>query len=170
MAEILNVNPTRMELGKLKKRLATARRGHKLLKDKCDELMKTFLECVRENKELRRKVEVSLADVHASFTVASALTSEKVLEESLIYPKTETELSVSTRNIMSVNVPEYEFHRTEQADGLSNYGFAFTTGELDEAVEALDALTPCRTKKLSSTVSGWSPASTASRNLSTQTS
>lgn len=142
MAEILNVNPTRMELGKLKKRLATARRGHKLLKDKCDELMKTFLECVRENKELRRKVEVSLADVHASFTVASALTSEKVLEESLIYPKTETELSVSTRNIMSVNVPEYEFHRTEQADGLSNYGFAFTTGELDEAVEALDALTP----------------------------
>lgn len=60
MAEILNVNPTRMELGKLKKRLATARRGHKLLKDKCDELMKTFLECVRENKELRRKVEASL--------------------------------------------------------------------------------------------------------------
>ena len=142
MAEILNVNHTRMELGKLKKRLATARRGHKLLQDKCDELMKTFLECVRENKELRRKVEASLADVHASFTVASALTSEKVLEESLIYPKTETELSVSTRNIMSVNVPEYEFHRTEQADGLSNYGFAFTTGELDEAVEALDALTP----------------------------
>ena len=118
MAEILNVNPTRMELGKLKKRLATARRGHKLLKDKCDELMKTFLECVRENKELRRKVDASLADVHASFTVASALTSEKVLEESLLYPKSEIALSVSTRNIMSVNVPQYEVHRMGQSDDL----------------------------------------------------
>ena len=142
MAEILNVNPTRMELGKLKKRLATARRGHKLLKDKCDELMKTFLECVRENKELRRKVEASLADVHASFTVAAALTSEKVLEESLIYPKNEIALSVSTRNIMSVNVPQYEFHRMGQSDDLYSYGFAFTTGELDDAVGQIDALTP----------------------------
>lgn len=142
MAEVLNVNPTRMELGKLKKRLVTARRGHKLLKDKCDELMKTFLESVRENKELRIKVEKAVADVHASFTVASALTSDEVLEESLIYPKNEGELSVSTRNIMSVNVPEYSFKMKKETDGLYGYGFAFTTGELDNAVEELNGILP----------------------------
>ena len=142
MAEVLNVNPTRMELGKLKKRLVTARRGHKLLKDKCDELMKTFLESVRENKELRIKVEKAVADVHASFTVASALTSDEILEESLIYPKNEGELSVSTRNIMSVNVPEYSFKKKKETDGLYGYGFAFTTGELDNAVEELNGILP----------------------------
>lgn len=142
MAEVLNVNPTRMELGKLKKRLVTARRGHKLLKDKCDELMKTFLESVRENKELRIKVEKAVADVHASFTVASALTSDEILEESLIYPKNEGELSVSTRNIMSVNVPEYSFKMKKETDGLYGYGFAFTTGELDNAVEELNGILP----------------------------
>lgn len=142
MADILNVNPTRMELGKLKKRLATARRGHKLLKDKCDELMKTFLDSVRENKQLRREVETALAGVHASFTVAAALTSEQVLEESLIYPKNEAELSVRTKNIMSVNVPEYDVHMKKETDGLYSYGFAFTTGELDDAVGELDALLP----------------------------
>ena len=109
MADVLNVNPTRMELGRLKKRLATARRGHKLLKDKCDELMKTFLESVKENKALRIKTEKRIADIHASFTVAAALTSSEVLEEALVYPKNEAELSVSTKNIMSVNVPEYDF-------------------------------------------------------------
>ena len=142
MAEVLNVNPTRMELGKLKKRLVTARRGHKLLKDKCDELMKTFLESVRENKELRIKVEKAVSDVHASFTVASALTSDEILEESLIYPKNEGELSVSTRNIMSVNVPEYSFKMKKETDGLYGYGFAFTTGELDNAVEELNGILP----------------------------
>ena len=142
MAEILNVNPTRMELGKLKKRLATARRGHKLLKDKCDELMKTFLESVRENKELRIKVEKAVSDVHASFTVASALTSDEILEESLVYPKNEGELTVTTRNIMSVNVPEYTFKMKKETDGLYSYGFAFTTGELDSAVEELNGILP----------------------------
>lgn len=142
MAETLNVNPTRMELGKLKKRLATARRGHKLLKDKCDELMKTFLESVRENKELRLKVENSVSDVHSSFTVASALTSGEIMEESLVYPKNEGELTVSSRNIMSVNVPEYTFRMKKETDGLYGYGFAFTSGELDSAVEELNNILP----------------------------
>ena len=142
MAETLNVNPTRMELGKLKKRLATARRGHKLLKDKCDELMKTFLESVRENKELRIKVEKAVDNVHSSFTVASALTSGEIIEESLIYPKNEGELTISTRNIMSVNVPEYEFRMKKETDGLFSYGFAFTSGELDSAVDELNGILP----------------------------
>ncbi len=142
MAETLNVNPTRMELGKLKKRLATARRGHKLLKDKCDELMKTFLESVRENKELRIKVEKAVGNVHSSFTVASALTSGEIIEESLIYPKNEGELTISTRNIMSVNVPEYEFRMKKETDGLFSYGFAFTSGELDSAVDELNGILP----------------------------
>ena len=142
MADVLNVNPTRMELGRLKKRLATARRGHKLLKDKCDELMKTFLESVKENKALRIKTEKRIADIHASFTVAAALTSSEVLEEALVYPKNEAELSVSTKNIMSVNVPEYDFRMKKEADGLLSYGFAFTAAELDDAAAELDKAVP----------------------------
>lgn len=142
MADVLNVNPTRMELGRLKKRLTTARRGHKLLKDKCDELMKTFLESVKENKELRIKTEKRIADIHASFTVAAALTSSEVLEEALVYPKNEAELSVSTKNIMSVNVPEYDFRMKKEADGLLSYGFAFTAAELDDAAAELDKAVP----------------------------
>ena len=142
MADVLNVNPTRMELGRLKKRLATARRGHKLLKDKCDELMKTFLESVKENKELRIKTEKRIADIHASFTVAAALTSSEVLEEALVYPKNEAELSVSTKNIMSVNVPQYDFRMKKEADGLLSYGFAFTAAELDDAAAELDKAVP----------------------------
>lgn len=142
MADVLNVNPTRMELGRLKKRLATARRGHKLLKDKCDELMKTFLESVKENKALRIKTEKRIADIHASFTVAAALTSSEVLEEALVYPKNEAELSVSTKNIMSVNVPEYDFRMKKEADSLLSYGFAFTAAELDDAAAELDKAVP----------------------------
>lgn len=142
MADVLNVNPTRMELGRLKKRLTTARRGHKLLKDKCDELMKTFLESVKENKELRIKTEKRIADIHASFTVAAALTSSEVLEEALVYPKNEAELSVSTKNIMSVNVPQYDFRMKKEADGLLSYGFAFTAAELDDAAAELDKAVP----------------------------
>ena len=142
MADVLNVNPTRMELGRLKKRLATARRGHKLLKDKCDELMKTFLESVKENKDLRIKTEKRIADIHASFTVAAALTSSEVLEEALVYPKNEAELSVSTKNIMSVNVPEYDFRMKKEADSLLSYGFAFTAAELDDAAAELDKAVP----------------------------
>ena len=142
MADVLNVNPTRMELGRLKKRLATARRGHKLLKDKCDELMKTFLESVKENKTLRIKTEKRIADIHASFTVAAALTSSEVLEEALVYPKNEAELSVSTKNIMSVNVPEYDFRMKKEADGLLSYGFALTAAELDDAAAELDKAVP----------------------------
>ncbi len=137
------VIPTRMELSRLKKRLMTARRGHKLLKDKRDELMKIFLETVRENKALRKRIEERLAMLHSSFTVAAAVSSRETIEEALVYPKTEGELSVSYKNVMSVVVPEYSYKITK-AQGASpyGYGFAFTSGELDNAICELDDILP----------------------------
>lgn len=137
-----NVNPTRMELKKLKARLATARRGHKLLKDKRDELMKQFLDIVKDNKELREKVEESLMKVHKSFSVAAAVSSPKMLEEALMLPKKEGELELSYGNMMSVTVPKFSFSVKDGGEGSYNYGFAFTSGELDAAVSELSGILP----------------------------
>ena len=132
------VNPTRMELTRLKGKLKTAQRGHKLLKDKRDELMKQFLDVVREVRALRAEVEEELMRVHGSFTVASALMSDQALEQALMYPKQSVELDMTFKNIMSVNVPVYEYRtRTEDQSDIFPYGFAATSGELDDAVEAL---------------------------------
>ena len=132
------VNTTRMELTRLKGRLRTAMRGHKLLKDKRDELMKQFLDIVRENRALRQKVEETLMRAHGSFTVASALMSSEIMEQSLLYPKQSVELNMSFQNIMSVNVPAYQFKTKSDNPGeIYPYGFATTSGELDGAVEAL---------------------------------
>ena len=132
------VNPTRMELTKLKNRLKTAVRGHKLLKDKRDELMKRFMEVIRENQSLRKSVEESLLRAHSSFTVASALMSPEMLEQALLYPKQSVELDYTFQNIMSVNVPQYQFHTKSANPGeIYPYGFAATSGELDDAVKAL---------------------------------
>ena len=140
MAE-LRVNPTRMELKKVQARYATARRGHKLLKDKRDELMKKFLEVVRENKELRERVEASLARVHGSFGVASATVSPYMLKEALVLPKKEGKLDVTYKNVMSVIVPVFSMQVLSEggADGY-NYGMAFTSGELDAAAAELNGL------------------------------
>ncbi len=140
MAE-LRVNPTRMELKKLQVRYATARRGHKLLKDKRDELMKQFLEVVRENKALRERVEASLASVHASFSVAGATSSPLMLKEALLLPKKEGRLEVSYRNLMSVTVPTFSLQvLSEGGTDSYNYGMAFTSGELDIAARELNDL------------------------------
>ena len=134
----LNVNPTRMELTRLKGKLRTAQRGHKLLKDKRDELMKQFLETVREVRSLRAEVEEELMTVHGSFTVASALMSSEAMEQALLYPKQSVELTMGFQNIMSVNVPVYDFKTKTQSDSdIYPYGFAGTSGELDTAVDAL---------------------------------
>ena len=134
----VTVSPTRMELTRLKGKLRTAQRGHKLLKDKRDELMKQFLETVREVRALRAEVEADLMTAHASFTVASALMSAQELEQALIYPKQSVELTMTTQNIMSVNVPVYDFHTRTLSDAdMYPYGFAATSGELDTAVDAL---------------------------------
>ena len=134
----ITVNPTRMELTRLKKKLKTSQRGHKLLKDKRDELMKQFLETVREVKALRAEVEKDLMQAHGAFTLASALMSSEAIEQALIYPKQSVELTMSFQNIMSVNVPIYDFQtKTQSSADIYPYGFAGTTGELDSAVEAL---------------------------------
>ena len=132
------VNPTRMELTRLKGKLRTAQRGHKLLKDKRDELMKQFLDTVREVRALRAEVEEELMTVHGSFTVASALMSAQALEQALAYPKQSVELTMTFQNIMSVNVPVYDFQTKTKSDAdIYPYGFAATSGELDAAVDAL---------------------------------
>ena len=135
------INPTRMELTRLKGRLKTAQRGHKLLKDKRDELMKQFMDVVRENRALRKKVEEGLMKAHGSFTVASALMSSEMLEQSLLYPKQSVELDMTFQNIMSVNVPVYQFRtKSDDAGEIYPYGFAATSGELDGAVDALSGV------------------------------
>ena len=132
------VIPTRMELTRLKGKLKTARRGHKLLKDKRDGLMKQFMLIVRELRALRKEVEEELMTVHKSFTVASALMSSEALEQALLYPKQSVELTQSSKNIMSVNVPIYHFQTKTKSDAdIYPYGFAATSGELDTAVDAL---------------------------------
>ncbi|NCE65604.1 V-type ATP synthase subunit D [Pseudoflavonifractor sp. 524-17] len=132
----INVNPTRQELTRLKGRLRTSIRGHKLLKDKRDELMKQFMDVVRENRALRKKVEDGLMQAYGSFTVASALMSGEMLEQSLLYPKQSVELDMSFQNVMSVNVPVYQFKtRSEDPGEVYPYGFATTSGELDDAVD-----------------------------------
>ncbi len=132
------INPTRMELTRLKGRLKTAIRGHKLLKDKRDELMKQFLEVVRENRSLRKRVEDGLMKAHGSFTVAAALMSPEMLEQALLYPKQAVELDMTFQNIMSVNVPKYSFQTKSDDPGeIYPYGFAATSGELDDAVSEM---------------------------------
>ncbi len=132
------INPTRMELTRLKRRLRTAMRGHKLLKDKRDELMKQFLEVVRRNRILRQRVESGLEQANGAFTIASAVMSPEMLEQALLYPKQSVTLEVGQRNMMSVNVPTYTFRtRNEDPSDIFPYGFAQTSGELDTALESL---------------------------------
>ena len=131
----LNVNPTRMELTNLKRKLATARRGHKLLKDKRDELMRRFMEEVRENKALRKKVEAGIRQANVRFAVAKAVSGEKQVEAALLMPMQEMQVEVSRKNVMSVLIPQFtaSFKSADEAD-IYPYGFADTSGELDEAV------------------------------------
>ena len=132
------INPTRMELTRLKGRIKTARRGHKLLKDKRDELMKQFMEVVRRNRALRRRVEEGLEKAGRAMAVAGAVMSPEMLEQALLYPKQSVELDMSFENVMSVNVPRYQFHTDSREPGeVYPYGFAQTSGELDDAVDAM---------------------------------
>ncbi len=140
MAE-LQVNPTRMELKRYQTRAVTAKRGHKLLKDKLDELMRLFLETVREDRALREEVETALAQVYGGFTVAGAVSSPRMLREALIAPRKEGELAVSYRNLMSVEAPKFDFRvKTLDSTEFCSYGMAFTSGELDGAVMALNGV------------------------------
>lgn len=143
----LNVNPTRMVLTSLKKRLRVAVKGHKMLKDKRDELMKQFLELARENKTLREQVEEQLANVYSNFIIASAVMSSEVLDEALMYPKQGVSIEVGNKNIMSVNVPVFDFiTTTDDTSNIYPYGFANTSGELDSAIADLSNIFPTMLK------------------------
>lgn len=137
------VNPTRMELTRLKKKLATAVRGHKLLKDKRDELMRQFLDLVRENMVLRQKVEAGIQAANRNFVVAKAGMSEEALHTALMAPKQEVYLDISQKNVMSVDIPVFDYKtRTADENDIYSYGFAFTTGDLDGAVKSLSDILP----------------------------
>lgn len=139
----LNVNPTRMELTRLKKLLGTATRGHKLLKDKLDELMKQFMNIVRENKELREQAEAALGQAYESFILARAVMSDEYMGEALMMPKQSVSVTVTDKNIMSVDIPSFHFETGSQKGDIYPYGMAFTSGELDGAIAAFqDAMEP----------------------------
>ncbi len=136
----LKVNPTRMELSNLKARLSTSTRGHKLLKDKQDELMRQFIDLIRKNKALRDDVERELQSSFNDFMLASAVMSPQMMGQAVALPKEEISLDIVIKNVMSVRIPEMSFNRKmAQADpgSIFPYGYAQTASELDDAVEKL---------------------------------
>lgn len=138
-----HVNPTRMELTRLKKKLATATRGHKLLKDKRDELMRQFLDLVRENKSLREKVEKGIMAANKNFILAKSAMSDEAINVALMAPRQEVYLEAHTRNVMSVEIPEFEYKtKTPDENDIYPYGFAFTSSDLDDAVKSLQDILP----------------------------
>lgn len=140
---VMNVNPTRMELTNLKRKLVTARRGHKLLKDKRDELMRRFLELVRENKTLRLKVEAGIKQANAHMALARSVMSDEALSVALMMPAQKMELDVEEKNIMSVIVPQFHAQVKAAKDGeIYSYGYAFTSCDLDDAVLSLSEIMP----------------------------
>ncbi len=137
------VNPTRMELTRLKKKLTTAVRGHKLLKDKRDELMRQFLDLVRENKALREKVEVAIAASNKKFVLARAGMEDAAINVALMAPRQEVYLEAGYKNVMSVEIPEFEYKtRTPDENDIYSYGYAFTSSDLDGAVKSLADILP----------------------------
>lgn len=135
----LNVKPTRMELNNLKERLKTAERGHKLLKDKRDELMRRFISLIRENNQLRKEVESYLIDNLKSFAVAKSLKNSQMVEELFTIPSKEIELFVEKENIMSVTVPRMHMNITSQNEN-SEYSYLSSNSEMDDVFATMNSL------------------------------
>ena len=137
----LNVTPTRMNLNTLKKRLATSKRGYKLLKDKQDELMRQFLEKIRENKRLREEVEADLRDSSKGFLMASSFMSPEFLEEAVSFPTQKIGVDIKVQNVMSVRIPKMEFKIDKGGNenaSMYPYGLAQTSADLDLAIKGLN--------------------------------
>ncbi len=139
---VLRVNPTRMELTKLKRRLVTAKRGHKLLKDKRDEMVRQFMLLIRRNKALREEVEAALSAALAGFVLARVAMSKEAMDEALMYPVREVELSIGRANIMSVDVPKISYSEKKQERSFFPYGLLGTSSELDDATARLGSVLP----------------------------
>lgn len=138
----LNVNPTRMELTRLKTRLKTATRGHKLLKDKQDELMRKFIGMIKENQKLRIDVEKELHSSLQDFLLSRAQMSDEAIEESLMFPTESISVDIKKKNIMSVNVPVMNFVRDSNSNSIYSYGFKDTSAELDDSLNKLSEVMP----------------------------
>ncbi|MDU3485125.1 MAG: V-type ATP synthase subunit D [Enterococcus faecalis] len=139
----LNVNPTRMELSRLKKQLTTATRGHKLLKDKQDELMRRFIALVKENNELRIQVEQEVTDALSNFVLANATLNEAFIEELVAIPAEKVELEIIEQNILSVPVPKMIFDYDESVqEAHLDYGYVNSNSELDQAFAKISSILP----------------------------
>lgn len=136
---IMNVNPTRMELKRLKNRLKTAERGHKLLKDKTDEMVRQFIIYARQNKELREEVEYELGEAMKNFVLARALMTPEAVEEAILMPSRSVSLSCAKKSVMSVVVPSIEINESDQSD-LYPYSFISVTDQMDSSIETLNKL------------------------------
>ena len=140
---VKNVNPTRMELTKLKRKLVSAVRGHKLLKDKRDELMRQFMELVQINRRLRERVENGISSANKNFALARAVMQDETINTAFLAPKQEVYLDVGKKNVMSVEIPQFEYKtRTPDPNDIYSYGYAFTSGDLDSAVKSLADILP----------------------------
>ncbi len=145
MANALNVKPTRMELQKLQGNLSIATRGHKLLKDKQDELMRQFIDLIRKNNDLRQEVEADLSLALENFVLASALVNEAYIDELVAIPSQSVELEIRHENIMSVDVPKMNFHYSDEyqeGKDRNTYSFLNTASELDDAIATLNQVMP----------------------------
>ena len=134
------VNPTRMELTKQKKKLLSATRGHKLLKDKRDELVRQFMDLIKVNMDLRLKVEKGLKAANMEFAVARAGMSEQVLNTALMATGKTLEIKQQFKNVMSVEIPEFQTKNDIKGNDIYSYGYAFTAGDLDDAVYSLSSV------------------------------
>ena len=142
MASALRVNPTRMELTRIKKRLVTAKRGHKLLKDKRDEMVRQFILIIRENQQLRKEVEAELSQALGNFALARAVMDPQALEEAVLYPARQAKLELGRKNILSVHVPTIEADQASLETTVQSYGFAETSAELDGSIATLASVLP----------------------------
>ena len=135
------IKPTRMELTRLKSRLQTAERGHKLLKDKRDEMVRRFMIYIKKNRTLREEIEIRLTEALQRFSVAESRMGEDLVTEALLCPAKSTDITVDKANIMSVDVPKLKYEESGKAPQLP-YGFSFTSGELDQSVLDISELMP----------------------------
>lgn len=145
MANALNVKPTRMELSTLKERLKVAQNGYDLLKDKQDELMRQFIDLIKENNELRNEVEDELSGALSNFVLASSSMNDAFMEEIVALPTQQVNLDITKRNIMSVDVPKMSFSYSDDDKNKDNevkYGYLNTSSELDDAIEVLNEIQP----------------------------
>ncbi len=138
----MRVNPTRMELTRIKRRLVTARRGHKLLKDKRDEMVRQFILLVRENNKLRGEVEKELGMALSRFALARSVTEPELMEEALLYPARQAAIQMKMRSVLSVHVPTLRVLEESAKETTLSYGLAETSAQLDGAIAGLAELLP----------------------------